>query len=62
MTIRQAKKDFKEWNTAFIKANKTDTIKVNLEYRYYLDSLCKDGQITDKQYSNASNLINKRSK
>lgn len=57
MTLQQAKKNFKEFNNEFIQKNKNDKIMINTAYHQYLDALCKDGEITQKQYNNASNFI-----
>ena len=57
MTLKQVRKNFKEYNADFIKDNKRDKIKVNFEYSCYLDSLCKNGEITQKQYNNARNYL-----
>lgn len=54
MTLRDARKMFVEYNKTFIQENKNDKIKVNTEYQWYLDSLCKSGLITQKQWQNAS--------
>lgn len=35
-------------------ANTNDKISVNLAYETYLDYLCKDGVITQKQWQNAT--------
>lgn len=37
----------------YLKARKSDYCKVQLEWTYFLDSLCKDGKITQSQYNNA---------
>lgn len=43
-------KDNKEW----IELHKNDKPMVNLEYQMYLDGLCKSGEITQKQWQNAT--------
>ena len=57
MRISDAKKQFVEMNKDWIEENKNDKIKVNLAYRYYLDKLCRDGEITLRQWQNAANLL-----
>lgn len=55
--LTQIKKQWIEENKEWIEENKQDKIKVNLEYTFYLDSLCKDGVITQKQWQNANTRI-----
>ena len=38
----------------YLKARKDDYCKVQLEWAFYIDSLCRDGEITEKQYNNAT--------
>ena len=57
MTLKQARKQFKEYNAEWIKQNKNDKIMVNEAYMNYLDSLCKNGEIKQKQYNNARNYL-----
>ena len=57
MTLKEARQIFKEEYADFIRANKTDKIAINLAYTYFLDGLCKDGQITQKQWEDADNFI-----
>lgn len=38
---------------AYRKARKDDYCKVQLEWSYFIDSLCKDGIITQRQYEKA---------
>jgi len=35
---------------AYMKARKDDYCKVQLEWSFWLDALCRDGQITHEQY------------
>lgn len=39
---------------AYLRARKEDYCKVQFEWSCYIDNLCKDGQITEKQYFNAT--------
>jgi len=39
---------------AYRKARKDDYCKVQLEWSYFIDSLCKNGEITQKQYNNVT--------
>lgn len=55
--LTQIKKEWVQANKQWIEANKNDKIKVNFEYSAYLDSLCKDGVITQKQWQNANTTI-----
>ena len=57
MKISDAKKQFVEMYKDWIEENKDDKIKVNLAYHGYLDQLCREGEITLKQYETAGNLI-----
>ena len=36
----------------YLKARKQDYLKVQFEWSVHIDALCKDGIITEKQYSN----------
>ena len=38
---------------AYLKARRTDYCKVQYEWSVFVDSLCKSGEITEKQYFNA---------
>ena len=51
LTKKQALRVFKK----FYPISKTDSIMNRLEWSYYTDSLCKDGEITLRQYENWSN-------
>lgn len=62
MTIKQCQQIFKECNAEFIKANHNDIIMLNEVYSQFLDTLCKDGEITQKQYDRAGNLFYRRKK
>lgn len=62
MKLNEIKKDWIETNKEWIEENKSDPIKVNMEYQIYLDSLCKDGWITQKQWQNANTTIIRRKK
>lgn len=57
MNMKELAKNFKRDNKKFIEDNKTDKIMLNLEWTYYLDSLCKDRKITNKQWQNHSNIF-----
>lgn len=37
----------------YLKARKDDYLKVQLEWSYYTDSLCKEGEISQKVWENA---------
>lgn len=37
----------------YLRERKADYCKVQFEWTCYIDSLCKDGQITQKQYDRA---------
>ena len=50
MTKKQAEASFKELMGESL--NSTDKIAIRTEWGFYIDSLCKDGQITHKQYNN----------
>lgn len=39
--------------SAYLRARRKDRCKVQLEWSYYIDMLCKDGGITQKRYENA---------
>lgn len=46
-----------EWlraNKKWIEEHKNDKPMVNLAYQTYLDGLCKSGEITQKQWQNAT--------
>ena len=62
MKISECRKAFKLDNAAFIKAHKHDIIMINEAYMHWLDTLCKAGEITQRQYDNAGNLIRAREK
>jgi hypothetical protein len=55
--MRKIKKEWIDLNKEWIESNKSDKIKVNLSYTYYLDNLCKAGIITQKQWANADTKI-----
>ena len=55
--MKDIKKAWIEENKKWIEENKSDPIKVNMSYQIYLDSLCKDGWITQKQWQNANTKI-----
>jgi hypothetical protein len=38
--------------TAYLRARKQDYCKVQFEWSCWIDSLCKNGEITQKQYDN----------
>ena len=57
MTLKEARQIFKEEYAEFIRKNKTDKIAVNLAYTYFLDGLTKEGQLTQRQWENASNFV-----
>lgn len=39
---------------AYLKARRADYCKVQFEWACFIDSLCKSGEITQKQYDNAT--------
>lgn len=39
---------------AYLRARKQDYCKVQFEWSCWIDSLCKNGEITQKQYDNAT--------
>lgn len=39
---------------AYLRARKADYCKVQFEWSCWIDSLCKDGEITQRQYDNAT--------
>lgn len=39
---------------AYLRARKQDYCKVQFEWSCWIDSLCKNGEITQKQYGNAT--------
>jgi len=41
-------------NKAYLRARKADCCKVQFEWSCWIDGLCKDGQITQKQYDNVT--------
>lgn len=57
MTLRQAKNDFRVINRKWIDAHKDDKIMVNEAYAGFLDHLCKAGEITQRQWQNATNFF-----
>ena len=50
MTKKQAENIFREMLGESLKT--LDKITIRTEWGFYIDSLCKDGQITHKQYNN----------
>lgn len=48
MTLREARKIFKEQFAPHIPAH--DTVALNTAFNDWTDSLCKDGTITERQY------------
>ena len=58
MTKTQAETDFRETHMPAIKAaeaegtGRVDGSRRRTEWNDYTDALCKDGQITDRQYNN----------
>lgn len=56
MTLRQAKNDFRVINRKWIEEHKSDKIMVNTAYDCFLDCLCKAGEITQRQWQNATNF------
>ena len=50
MTKKDAEKIFKE--NFLTELNKKDKILIKTEWNNFTDSLCKDGQISEKQYNN----------
>ena len=50
MTKKQAELFFKE--ETLLDLNKKDKILIKTEWNNFTDSLCKDGQISEKQYNN----------
>lgn len=39
---------------AYLRARKADYCKVQFEWSCFIDSLCKNGEITQRQYDNAT--------
>jgi hypothetical protein len=56
MTLRQAKNDFRIIHHKWIEEHKSDKIMVNEAYAGFLDCLCKSGEITQRQWQNATNF------
>ena len=59
MTIKEIKRAFIEtyynWDRgAYKKARNADYCKVQFEWSCYIDLLCKNGEITQRQYDNAT--------
>lgn len=58
MTLPEVKRlfinEFYGNESAFRKAKKDDYCKVQFEWSCFIDSLCKDGEITQKQYDKAT--------
>ena len=50
MTKKQAELFFKE--ETLLDLDKKDKILIKTEWNNFTDSLCKDGQISEKQYNN----------
>ena len=59
MKMEEIKKYFIQENKDFILNNIDDIIKINYEYNCYIDGLCKDKQITQRQYNSAHNITKK---
>ena len=55
MTKANVLKDFKSVYSDFIIENKHDTVALNEAFFSYADSLCKHGDITQRQYETWSN-------
>lgn len=57
MNKEQALREFKEVHLPYIidRYGKDDRIAIRTAWNDYTDMLCKEGQITDKQYSNWDN-------
>lgn len=55
ITKAQALSQFKEFNKDFLTKYKDDIPAKREAWNNYTDSLCKDGQITERQYNNWSN-------
>jgi hypothetical protein len=61
MTNREANKEFRRlYPNLFVKQNGkiTDKPRLFLEWNIWTDSLCKSGQITQKQYDNWTGPFN----
>jgi len=56
MTLRQAKNDFRIIHRKWIEEHKSDKIMINEAYAGFLDCLCKAGEITQRQWQNATNF------
>lgn len=58
MTLREAKREFicnyYKTQDAYRRARKADYCQVQFEWSCYMDSLCKDGLITQKQWERAT--------
>lgn len=57
MNMKKLEMQFKRENKDFIKAHKNDKVMLNLEWEFYCDMLCKNGQITQKQWQNLKNIF-----
>lgn len=57
MTLREVKRQFISCyygtKSRYLYARRKDYCKVQFEWSCFIDGLCKDGQITQKQYDNA---------
>lgn len=51
--LKQFKSDLNEYNPSFLKSG--DTVAKREEWSIYTDALCKNGDITMKQYESWSN-------
>lgn len=54
MKLNDIKKEFLRTNKDWILEHINDLTMINYEYNAYLDGLCKDGVITQKQWNNHS--------
>jgi len=60
MRMSDITKQWKQNNKEFIEAHRNDIIMLNMEFQAYVDSLCKDGVITEYQRVRAKNPFKKR--
>ena len=59
MKMEEIKREFIRENKDYILNNINDIISINFEYTCYIDGLCKDGLITQRQYNSGNNHISK---
>ena len=57
MDMKKLAKEFKTLNKEFIEAHKDDKILLNYEWQCYCDMLCKNGEITQRQWQNLKSIF-----